>query len=92
MNPRLAMRLFAFGAALAAGRARGVHVAIAATEESCTLSIEPPSHPGSHIIVAAPRLIEPSAECAAGVARAVGARLDHVESAWVLTLPRSQPE
>lgn len=92
MNPRLAMRLFAFGAALAADGARGVHVAIAATEESCTLTIAPPAGGGAVTVVAAPPLIAPSADCVAAVAKAVGARLELRERSATLTLPKAQPE
>lgn len=92
VNPRLAMRLFAFAAALAAQKARGVHASIRATGENCVLHITPPASDGTAVIVAAPRLIAPSADCVAAVARAAGARLDREDRAVTLTLPQAQPE
>jgi hypothetical protein len=92
VNPRLAMRLFAFGVALSAGRTRNVHVTIQSAGENCTLSIVPRAGGGTSIAVAAPRLIEPSAECAASVARAVGGKLERSDIGVTLMLPRVQPE
>jgi len=92
VNPRLAMRLFAFGAALAAGPARSVHVTITASEESCTLDIAPLARAGKAVVVAAPRLIEPSAACVAAVAKAVGASFEREAERIRLTFPRAQPD
>lgn len=93
VNPRLAMRLFAFGAALAAGKSRGVHTTIRATGESCILRIEPPPVVGgSPVVVAAPRLIAPSSDCVIAVAEAAKARMDRDEGAVTLTFPRASPE
>ena len=92
VNPRLAMRLFAFSAALTAKRDRKVHVTIDGSEQNCELRITPESRAGASVIVAAPILIEPTAECVSAVASAVGARVEHTESGVTLTLPRAQPE
>jgi hypothetical protein len=86
------MRLFAFAAALAAQKARSVHANIRATGENCVLHIMPPANVGTAVVVAAPRLIEPSADVVTAVARAAGARLDREDGALTLTLPRAQPE
>jgi len=92
VNPRLAMRLFAFAAALAAGKARSAHTTIRATDETCILHLAPPVDAGNPIVVAAPRLIAPSAECVVAVAEASGARLDRDSGEVTLTFPRAQPE
>jgi hypothetical protein len=92
MNPRLAMRLFAFGAALAANKSRSVHVAIAATEESCILDVAPTTGAGSTVVISAPRLIEPSADCVAAVAKAAGAKFEREATGIRLVLPRAQPD
>jgi hypothetical protein len=92
VNPRLAMRLFAFGAALASGKTRAVHTTISANGESCILRIAPPLGDGSPIAVAAPRLIAPSADCVVTVAEAAGARFERRDGAITLTLPRALPE
>jgi hypothetical protein len=92
VNPRLAMRLFAFSAALASGKSRGVHTTIRATGEYCVLRIVPPVGAGTPLVVAAPRLIAPSAECVVAVADAAGARFERDEGTVTLTFPRVQPE
>jgi len=92
MNPRLAMRLFAFSAALAADRERSVHVDISQTGETCLLRIGPAAKSSEAIIVAIPPLIGPTAECVAAVAIGVGARVDRTESGVTLTLPLAQAE
>jgi len=92
VNPRLAMRLFAFSATLASGKSRGVHTTIRAVGENCVLRIAPPVEKGTPVVVAAPRLIAPSADCVVAVAEAAGARLDRDEGAVTLTFPRAQPE
>lgn len=92
VNPRLAMRLFAFGAAIAAGRERSVHVTIEATDDSCALRIAPGSGGGAAVLVVAPRLIQPTPECVEAVARAVGAALERTSAGVTLTLPRAHAE
>jgi hypothetical protein len=92
VNPRLAMRLFAFSATLAAGKLRGVHTTIRASGEHCILRIAPLVEAGPSIVVAAPRLIAPSADCVASVAEAARARLDREEGQVTLIFPRAQPE
>jgi hypothetical protein len=92
VNPRLAMRLFAFGAALAAGKSRAVHTIIRATDENCILHIAPATAPDSPVVVAAPRLIAPSEDCVASVAEAAEARFERKEGEVTLTFPRAHPE
>jgi len=44
VNPRLALRLVGFAAAIATGREGGVHVQVTTDESSCRLAIAPPAH------------------------------------------------
>jgi hypothetical protein len=92
VNPRLAMRLFAFGAALAAGKSRSIHTTIRTTDEHCILRIAPPADQGIPVVVAAPRIIAPSADCVASVADAAEARFERKEGEVTLTFPRAHPE
>jgi hypothetical protein len=88
VNPRLALRLFAFAAALAGGK-EGVHVAIALGPAACALQISSPSDGHESVLVAFPPLIELSRLCARDVAKASGAELATApgERTAVLTLP-----
>ena len=88
VNPRLALRLFAFAVALAAGK-DGVHVRGEFEDGACMLRVSSPSTGGEAVLVAIPPLIELSRFCAREVAAASGALLDATpgERAAVLTLP-----
>jgi hypothetical protein len=88
VNPRLALRLFAFAAALAAGK-DGVHAHAEVLERTCVLTLSSPSGEGDAVFVAVPPLIELSRRCACGVATAAGARLDAQPDgeSVILTLP-----
>jgi hypothetical protein len=75
VNPRLAVRLLAFAAAIAAGRDAGVHVEVAAEASMCRLGFRPPAAGSDGLRVAIPPLIELSERCVAEVARSAGTAL-----------------
>src|SRR5260221_7350975 len=70
VNPRLALRLVGFAAAIAADRGAGVHVDVASDGKSCRLRIASPAGSGKALAIAIPPLIELSERCADEVARA----------------------
>jgi hypothetical protein len=88
VNPRLALRLFAFATALAAGK-DGAHANAEILATTCVIRISSPSGGGDSVLVAVPPLIELSRHCARRVATAAGATLDAEpgERVAVLTLP-----
>jgi hypothetical protein len=70
VNPRLALRLVAFAAALAGHRDAGVHVSVTTVSGGCQLLFASPSGAGDTMLVAVPPLIALSERCVVEVARA----------------------
>jgi hypothetical protein len=79
VNPRLALRLFAFAVAAAGGK-DVVHAAISLDGDKCYMRVEPATAgaPAAKdaVIVPAPPLIDLSLRCASEVARSAGGFLD----------------
>lgn len=96
VNPRLALRLFAFAVAIPGGK-DGVVVRTEILGGVCNLCISPrpsgdtvpPGDGGGTVLVAVPPLIDLSRLCACEVARATGSTLEAVlgERTCVLSLP-----
>jgi hypothetical protein len=76
VNPRLALRLVGFAAAIATGRDGGVHVAVAKADSSCRLSITAPAQPKKRLSLAVPPLIELTERCVTDTVRAASATLE----------------
>jgi hypothetical protein len=76
VNPRLALRLVGFAAAIATGREGGVHVEVTTDDGSCRLAITPPAHAQKPLSIAVPPLIELSERCVTDIARAAAAAVE----------------
>lgn len=76
VNPRLALRLVGFAAAIATGRDGGVHVKVTTEDSSCRLSIEPPANKEKPLSIAVPPLIELTERCVTDIARAGAATVE----------------
>jgi hypothetical protein len=89
VNPRLAMRLFAYAAALSAGPGANVRADIEARAGHVRLSFAAGPAGSETVALAIPALIPLSAKCAAELARTGGAVLEPDErgSGFRLTLP-----
>lgn len=95
VNPRLALRLFAFSVAAAVGgKEDAVHAVITSDQASCRLHVEPSRGGKDGVIVPAPPLIDLSLRCAAEVARGGGGSLEaSPDRAFVnLTFPIAEPD
>ncbi len=88
VNPRLAMRLFGFAAALVNGRDASVGVEIAVVDDSCRLTLSSFEKKAKGTVIATPLLIELSARYVVELAKTSGATLDAPSAGpAVLTLP-----
>jgi hypothetical protein len=76
VNPRLALRLVGFAAAIATGRDGGVHVTVTTEDSSCRLSITPPASAHKTLSLAVPPLIELTERCVTDIARAASATVE----------------
>jgi len=77
VNPRLALRLVGFAAAIATGRDGGVHVTVAKEDSSCRLRVTPPARAAAkHLSLAVPPLIELTERCVTDIARAASATVE----------------
>lgn len=76
VNPRLALRLVGFAAAIATGRDGGVHVRTSTADSTCRLSITPPAKTEKPLTLAVPPLIELSERCVTDIARAASATVE----------------
>jgi hypothetical protein len=76
VNPRLALRLVGFAAAIATGRDGGVHVRVSEADSSCRLSITAPAKAEKPLTLAVPPLIELSERCVTDIARAASAAVE----------------
>ncbi len=81
VNPRLAVRLLAFAAALAVGRGAGLHVKMAQEAHGCRIGMAVPAGAGEGLLVAIPPLIDLSERCAAEVALSAGIMLETIHEA-----------
>jgi hypothetical protein len=75
VNPRVALRLTAFAASIAAGGGEGAEVQLSADRSSCRLRFTPSAGTGG-MLVAIPPLIQLSARCVREVAAGCGAALE----------------
>ena len=86
VNPRLALRLFAFSVAAVGGKDDAAHTVITSDATTCSLRVEP-GRPGKEgVIVPAPPLIDLSLRCSAEVARGGGASLEASDDRAFVTL------
>jgi hypothetical protein len=76
VNPRLALRLVGFAAAIATGRDGGVHVEVTTADSSCRLCIAPPAHIEKPLTLAVPPLIELTERCVTDIAHAAAATVE----------------
>jgi hypothetical protein len=81
VNPRLALRLVGFAAAIATGRDGGVHVKVHRSDSSCRLCISAPAQSTKHLSLAVPPLIELTERCVTHIARAASATVESIRGA-----------
>ncbi len=81
VNPRLALRLVGFAAAIATGRDGGVHVKVNRADSSCRLCITAPAQSTKQLSLAVPPLIDLTERCVAHIARAASANMEAARGA-----------
>jgi len=86
VNPRLALRLFAFSVAAVGGKEDAVHTVITADASNCSLRVEAARAGRDGVIIPAPPLIDLSLRCCAEVARGGGGSLEAGEDRAFVTL------
>jgi hypothetical protein len=95
VNPRLALRVFAFAVAAAAAEGKdGVHTVVTADATTCRLVVSTAPSQKDGVIVAVPPLIDLSFRCAAEVARGAGGSLEvgAAPASAIVTFPVAQSD